>query len=133
MGVSLWLPPGAFPPTASTQLAQLPGTLAAFWRYPSSMVNGNRIMRAAFRAHPKEPHWYLQLLAVEPSAQRSGVGAALMAPTIARIDDEHLPAYLETQNEENVAYYARYRFSLAHRLEPVEGAPPLLALRREAT
>ena len=89
-------------------------------------------MRAAFRAHPREPHWYLQLLAVEPSAQRSGVGVALMAPTIARVDDEHLPAYLETQNEENVAYYARYGFSLAHRLEPVEGAPPLLALRRDA-
>lgn len=133
VGVSLWLPPGGFPPPPSAQFAQLPSTLAAFWRNPRSIAAGGRIMRAALRTHPKEPHWYLQLLAVEPSAQRSGVGRALMTRTLAQVDDEHLPAYLETQNEENVAYYARYGFSLAHRVEPVEGAPALLALRRDAT
>lgn len=132
VGVSLWLPPGAFPLAPGAQLAQVPATLAAFWRHPRSLVHGNQIMRAAYRAHPKEPHWYLQLLAVEPAHQRSGVGSALMDPVLSVVDAEHLPAYLETQNEENVVYYSRFGFALDHRLDPVEGAPPLLALRREA-
>jgi GNAT superfamily N-acetyltransferase len=132
LGVSAWLPPGGFPPPPGAQVAQIPATLAAFWRTPRSIAAASRVVRVAMRSHLKEPHWYLQLLAVEPDVQRSGVGTALMAPALERVDADHVASYLETQNDENVAYYARFGFALDHRIDPVEGAPALLALRRDA-
>jgi GNAT superfamily N-acetyltransferase len=48
------------------------------------------------RAHFHEPHLYLWQLAVDPPAQRSGVGRALMERIIADANDASVPVYLET-------------------------------------
>jgi GNAT superfamily N-acetyltransferase len=131
VGVGAWVPPGGYPYPASTQLAQTLGALHALYRIPSAMVKGLRYLTAIEKAHPKEDLWYLQLLACAPEHQRTGVGAALLHGTLARADDEGVPAYLETQNEDNLAYYARFGFEVATTLSPVRGGPPLWALRRE--
>lgn len=58
------------------------------------------------------PHWYLWLLGVEPEFQGQGIGSRLIQPILARADQEGLPCYLETQTEENVAFYQKRGFEV---------------------
>jgi GNAT superfamily N-acetyltransferase len=60
------------------------------------------------------PHYYLWGLAVDPGQRRQGIGTALMKPLVDKADVEEEPIYLETHDEENVAYYQRMGFSLVH-------------------
>jgi GNAT superfamily N-acetyltransferase len=131
VGVAGWVPPGGYPYPIRDQLFQGLGTLRALAPRPLALVQGARYLAAVERSHPKEPTWYLQLLACDPEHQRSGVGAALLDGTLARCDDEGLGAYLETQKEDNLVYYRRFGFEVADVLRPVPGGPPLWTMRRE--
>ncbi|HXW38401.1 MAG TPA: hypothetical protein VEJ44_01805, partial [Acidimicrobiales bacterium] len=75
--------------------------------------------------------WYLQLLAVDPIAQRSGVGGALQRQIYPSADQDGLACYLETQKAENLAYYGRFGYEVDHELRPVRRGPPLWTMRRE--
>jgi ribosomal protein S18 acetylase RimI-like enzyme len=81
------------------------------------------------RAHFDEPHLYLWQLAVDPRAQRSGVGRALMARVIADADDAGVPVYLETTNPDNLPYYRSHGFAEIGRESLPRGAPLWLMLR----
>jgi GNAT superfamily N-acetyltransferase len=59
------------------------------------------------RVRPREPHWYLDLLGVEPGSQRRGVGGALLRAWLARVDADGAPSYLETDRRANLDFYAR--------------------------
>lgn len=130
VGVALWLPTGRYPLPVLTQLAQLPGSLRAFLRRPETMRRGYVYVKAAAQAHPTEPHWYLYLLMADPPIQRQGVGAALMHDGLALIDAEGVGTSLETQNEDNIAYYARFGFELRATLRPLAEGPSLYSLWR---
>lgn len=60
--------------------------------------------------HLKEPHWYLPLIAADPSRQGQGLGTALMEAAIARVDEDGRPAYLESSNPRNIPLYERFGF-----------------------
>lgn len=60
--------------------------------------------------HPKEPHWYLPLIGVDPAHQGQGYGSALLARTLQECDRAHMPPYLESSNVKNVPLYERYGF-----------------------
>jgi hypothetical protein len=47
-----------------------------------------------------------------------------------RCDGEGVTAYLETQKEENLAYYARHAFELIEKVD-VGGVPPVWTLSRK--
>ena len=105
---------------------------------PTFVHTGKRIGRAVAllgavdKAHHElhEPHYYLGILGTDPQFQRTGAGTAVLAPVLERCDTEGLPAYLETQKEENIAYYARHRFELVQKIE-VNGCPPIWTLLRQ--
>ncbi len=80
--------------------------------------------------HPREPHWYLQTLSVDPSSQRSGYGTALMQPGLDRADAERMPCYLETQRESNIPYYNRFGFELTEEIS-LHDSPPLWLMWRD--
>ena len=130
LGVAAWLAPGGFPPPVREQVVRLPSVLAAFAPHWGALRLAARAEAATVALHPREPHWYLQLLAVDPASQRRGVGTALLAPVLERVDAEGALAYLETQEEANLAYYARVGFTLDRRLEVGPGAV-LFTMRRE--
>jgi ribosomal protein S18 acetylase RimI-like enzyme len=132
VGVAVWLTTGRFPLSLGVQIAQLPSSLRALYQRPHSLKVGGAYLRELLNVHPKEPHWYLMLLAVEPTMQRSGVGTMLMNEGIDRIDSEHVGAYLETQKLDNHAYYRRYGFELRDTLDPVPGGPPYYTMWRAA-
>jgi GNAT superfamily N-acetyltransferase len=79
----------------------------------------------------KQPHYYLNLLGADPLFQRIGAGGAVLQPVLERCDREGLSAYLETQKEENLAYYARHAFELIQKVD-VRGAPPIWTMLRTA-
>jgi ribosomal protein S18 acetylase RimI-like enzyme len=65
----------------------------------------------ALRAETAPPgHWYLLLLGVEPAAQRTGLGEALMAPLLEEADVNRRAVYLETSDPDTLPYYRRHGF-----------------------
>lgn len=84
-------------------------------------------------AHPhEEPHYYLSLLGTHPSAAGRGIGMSLLAESLARIDSEHLPAYLESSNPANNHRYARYGFKAIAEFYPPRSDIPVTTMWRNA-
>lgn len=127
-GVSAWVPPGAWPPSVGAQVAMLPQTLSFVGFARLGVVSeGAELMELQ---RPREPHWHLALLGVEPLAQRRGVGAALLADGLARADADGLIAHVETSVAANVPFYERAGFRRTHQLVlPGEG-PMVWTLQR---
>jgi ribosomal protein S18 acetylase RimI-like enzyme len=93
-GAALWFPPGTLEMGRRERFAEvaslLPGGIDCF---PRAL----RWEELISHHHPREPHWYLQTLAVEPGSQRSGIGTALIEPGLERADAEGVGCFLETQ------------------------------------
>jgi GNAT superfamily N-acetyltransferase len=66
-----------------------------------------------------EPHWYLDLLGVEPSRQGVGLGSRLLAHGLDRADASGRPTFLWTFSPRNVPFYVRHGFEVVvDRQEP---------------
>jgi ribosomal protein S18 acetylase RimI-like enzyme len=64
------------------------------------------------KRHVPFRHWYLLGLGVDPDYQGQGYANTLLKTMFTRIDKEHLPCYLETQNSNNVPIYQHYGFKV---------------------
>ena len=63
--------------------------------------------------------WYLSIIGVLPSAQGRGLGAALLAATLAEASQARVSCYLETFTPRNLKFYERLGFcAVARYLEP---------------
>lgn len=126
-GVAVTFDSEAWPPPepVSTLLDASAFVLAG----PFTALRGLRADATMKRAHFHGPHIYLWQLAVDPPAQRSGVGRALLERVLADADDAALPVYLETANPENVPYYHGFGFRETGRERLPRGAPLWLMLR----
>ena len=69
------------------------------------------------------PHWYLDTIGVAPTAQRRGVGKALIEHVLVHADAERLPAYLDTSAEWNLPYYKRFGFAVTAECRLPNGVP----------
>lgn len=130
IGLSVVVPPGKWPLPVVDQARQLGGALRALVPRPPALVKGARYLLSMEAAHPKEEMWYLMLLCVDPSAQRSGIGARLQESMLRGADDDGIDCYLETQKPDNVPYYGRFGYELVRELSPVKAGPPLFLMRR---
>lgn len=81
------------------------------------------------RCHPEEPHWYLPLIGVEPNAQGTGLGGALMRRAVALCDADGALAYLESSNPRNISLYERHGFEVMGRIQ-VGAAPAITPMLR---
>ncbi|MBI2390312.1 MAG: GNAT family N-acetyltransferase [Deltaproteobacteria bacterium] len=108
-----WAPPGRWHVSALQQLRMLP--MIGVFR--GNTLFGARMHRVVEREHPRDPHWYLSTLGVDPSAQGRGLGAAVLGPVLSRCDLERVDAYLESSNEQNHAFYRKQGFELRQTLE----------------
>lgn len=104
-GVALWLPPDAEPDEAEL-IDIIQRTVHA-----SRRNDLFEMIRQMAQYHPREPHWYLPLVGVEPQHQCRGLGALLLRPILRHCDDERLPAYLESTNPRNIAFYESLGFT----------------------
>jgi len=124
-----WLPPDApaSPGGFIEQLKLFPlfVRLCGF----SRLKRGSAMADAMEKNHPRQPHYYLAFIAVEPRHQGMGLGSALLEATLHRIDETGLPAYLENSNPKNTRLYERAGFAVQKDIAPA-GAPSLLAMWR---
>jgi ribosomal protein S18 acetylase RimI-like enzyme len=128
---AVWLPPGA-PPAPVSVLQQL--RLLLFYVKACGfgrLKRGAAIAEAMQKAHPREDHFYLFFMAVDPSLQGRGLGASMLAATLRRIDATGMPAYLENSNPRNTRLYERAGFVARSGISP-QGAPPLIPMWRGA-
>jgi ribosomal protein S18 acetylase RimI-like enzyme len=123
-GVCGWLPPARSMPTFWRQVRS--GMLQVPFRFGlrgfRRLIAYDEVAQKLHHDFAPMPHWYLQIIAVDPERQGRGIGSALMQPMLARIDDARLHCWLDTHREQNVRLYERHGFEVA-RLAEVKGHP----------
>ena len=72
---------------------------------------------------PDAPMWFLDVVAVSPHAQGSGMGSLLIRHGLALAGMDGLPAMLETATPANVDYYRRFGFDVWSRDQAPDGGP----------
>ena len=125
--VAIWNPPGTFPMGWRTD-ARL-GFVTARLAGPRIATCAQGLLYFASH-HPKERHWYLQMLGTEPSRQGRGAGSAIIAPVLERCDQTGERIYLESSKERNIPFYVRHGFEVAHEVHVPRG-PVVWAMWRE--
>ncbi len=131
LAVAVWLPPGAFPWSAGRKARATPDFMRVLAADPRAFPRFSRYGANAERAHPREPHWYLEVLGVRPQFQRQGLGTRLIQPVLDRADKDGVPCVLETADRANVAYYQQFGFSIVDDdLHLVPNGPTHVGMRR---
>jgi ribosomal protein S18 acetylase RimI-like enzyme len=120
--VSIWAPPGEWKLPNAQIAKNAVGLLRVFGR---GLFANLEILGRLEKAHPTEPHYYLEFIGTDPMHQGRGMGTELMQPMIERCDTEGVGAYLESSKESNMAYYARFGFEVTQVLthKPRHGEP----------
>jgi ribosomal protein S18 acetylase RimI-like enzyme len=135
-GVAAWLPPGKAHFGVWQTIRSVP--LSILLRFARQ---GAARMRACGRYGDKlhrrlvpYPHWYLQIVGVDPAHQGQGFSSRLLRPVLERIDRERMPCYLETNASKNVAIYRRFGFEvLSEDKMPGTEVTTFAMLRKAAT
>jgi ribosomal protein S18 acetylase RimI-like enzyme len=109
VAVALSFGPGAYPPPASAQLRMVARVARTGWQSALAYARTGQHME---RLHPREPHWYLFFLGVEPAFQGQGLGGTLLRRLNARADRDGVIGYLETDRESNVPLYRHHGFEV---------------------
>ena len=113
-GALIALDPGGYPaapPPIRLQIRCLWG------QGPWVMRRWARLYRMLDAWHPKEPHCYLSLIAIEPARQGRGIGRSLLETWLRDVDARAMASYLETDRRELVGFYQAAGFSVERDLE----------------
>lgn len=123
-GAALWLPPDVHPDEeALTTLLQRTGA-------PSAQKDVFAVFEQMERYHPREPHWFLPFIGIDPSHQGKGHGSALMQHALVPCDRDRTLAYLESSNPKNIPLYERHGFELLGTIQ-VGASPPIFPMLRK--
>ena len=127
--VAVWIPPGG------TELAEEAEARLAPMLEGLVGSRADEVLELLDRfdaAHPREePHYYLSLLATHPAQTGRGLGMALLAESLARIDKEGMPAYLESSNPANDHRYERLGFARIGEFNPPGSSTPVTTMWRD--
>jgi len=124
---AIWNPPGTFPMGWYTD-ARLGLTTTRLLGLRITVCARGLMYFASH--HPKERHWYLQMLGTEPTFQSRGLGSSILAPILERCDREGERAYLESSKERNIPFYARHGFAVTQEIQVPRG-PVVWAMWRD--
>jgi GNAT superfamily N-acetyltransferase len=127
LGGAIWLPPGHWQPGFREQIQAVPNharALATAWGRAA------RYGHALEDAHPKEPHWYLKAIGIDPAWQGRGVASLLLRSRLDRCDQDGQPAYLEASKPDGVSLYEHFGFRRTGHVDMPEGAPVITAMWR---
>jgi len=106
VGAAMWLPPGV--ETDGERIA----AVVAEALDPEIASHAFSVLEGMADYHIKEPHWYLPMIGVDPAQQGQGIGSALLCHALAKCDEDHLPAFLESSRPANIPLYERHGFEV---------------------
>ena len=120
--VAIWEPPGHGERDTLTLLR------SGLWAAPIRLGLPAYLRRCALGGllsalDPPHPCWCLDTIGVEPSDQRTGLGTALLDRVLVRIDEDALPAFLDTSAPDNLVYYERFGFRVTAEFTLPNGIP----------
>ena len=119
-GAALWLSPDN-PGGGMLSRIQVPFVL---WRLAGAkFMDVWAVIPLIERHRPQDPHWYLDILGVDPSHGRKGLGSALLTHGLKRCDGAGQSAFLDTVSAENVRFYERHGFEVTASLTLPSGLP----------
>jgi GNAT superfamily N-acetyltransferase len=105
---SVWIPPGGAELTDDEEAAMEPMLSELLGPRAAEVLE---LLERFGALHPvHRPHYYLSLLGTHPSHRGKGLGMALLADNLARVDAEGAPAYLESSNSANDPRYESHGF-----------------------
>lgn len=122
-GAIIWLPPGVHTDDEAM------GAIFAENVEEPHLSEVYALFEAMAEYHPKEPHWYLPLIGVDPVCQRQGLGSALLQHAVALCDQTQSLAYLESTTRSSVSLYQRNGFEVMGEIV-VAASPPMFPMLR---
>jgi GNAT superfamily N-acetyltransferase len=123
-GVALWLPPGVSPDEASL-VRVIQDTVA-----PARRDAIFALFEQMDAFHPREAHWHLPLIGVDPAHQGKGIGSVLLSHVLNACDSQKVLAYLEATSPRNVPLYERHGFEVLGSIQAAD-SPPIVPMLRK--
>ena len=113
-GIAIWLPSDNYPMSFLKLLRSVPMPVffGLGWESGQRMKSFGDYIDGVHKRLTPYKHWFLQTIAVDPQFQGKGYAGKLLRPMLARMDEECLPCYLETIDEENVSLYEHFGFKV---------------------
>src|SRR5215472_8114224 len=127
---ALWAEPGGWTmPLSQIILEAAPSGLA----FRSRLLRALRTQLQIERLHATQsaPHWYLGYLGTRSDRQGEGLGTQMLQEVLAGLDDDGVPAYLESSNERNLPLYERNSFRVVGELKALGHGPTIWRMWRE--
>jgi GNAT superfamily N-acetyltransferase len=116
--ITLWRPPNEWDVPFWAYITNGPALLSAFGGGIFRVLSTMDMME---KAHPHEPHWYLQTIGTDPKFQGKGYGGVIMRDRLAAVDAAHMPCYLESSKDTNIPIYQSFGFELTGEMQVPEG------------
>ncbi|HEV8103888.1 MAG TPA: GNAT family N-acetyltransferase [Gaiellaceae bacterium] len=130
LGAARWLPPGRAAMRVGPTLRALVTTPLRLGAATGPFLAYGRAVEQLRADVAGGPHWYLAGIGVDPTAQRQGVGSALVRPGIEAAAAAGLPTVLLTNNEANLPFYESQGFVVVREGRTPEDGPRAWAMVR---
>jgi len=126
---ALWIPPGT-PELSDEDEAKAEPLIRDL--LGSHADNVLKLIDSFESHHPSQRrHYYLSLLATHPDHRGQGKGMGLLAANLTLIDEQGMPAYLESSNRANDHRYERLGFAQVGEFAAPGGEPTVACMWRE--
>ncbi|MEJ0027841.1 MAG: GNAT family N-acetyltransferase [Rhizomicrobium sp.] len=125
---TLWRPPNGWHVHLKDYVVNAPELLGIFG---FGVFNVIATLDRVEKVHPKEPHWYLQVIGTDPDKQGKGFGSLIMRDRLAAADAAGLPCYLESSKDTNIPIYRSFGFEVTGEINIPDG-PTIWPMWRKA-
>jgi GNAT superfamily N-acetyltransferase len=109
-------PPGTYPipPTEQVKMILLTVLKARLFRRQTwlALGRGIKLLDEMQKKHPKDPHYYLEVLGVDPGHQGKGIGSMILGSINEKADKDGVGFYLETAQPRNLPLYKRFGYQI---------------------
>lgn len=127
VGVASWQAPN---PRFSLRSALTQAVLCGLILGPRQLMVARRLLNELGSAHPAQPNWYLEDIAVHPDARSGGIGARLLRHRLELIDARRpLPCCLEATTPGAQRLYERFGFRPSRWLNITADGYPMAMIR----
>ena len=126
--VALWRTPGKWETPILSSLTTAGDAFAIFGF--GGLARALGFMDVVEKAHPHEPHYYLQALGTDPTKQGKGWGGVVIRRQLAVADAAGAPCYLESSKPTNIPIYQSFGFEVTGEIT-LPGGPTLWPMWRK--